>query len=201
MQMVTGLFSSISSGVSQAAGAIGGAFSGPGGPLAAARIGTSALSAISGYAMNRMQADQMDSEAGFQNLQANQDFIQAQQKSNEVMRNYRDVVGGQVADAAGMGIDVASGSVQAAKARAENITDQQLNTIRSNAVMDAGLRRARAAYLQGAASQTRTAGLLGAITKIGTGFLNVFQTGGPSGSGGAMSGDQAVHDLSGTGTP
>lgn len=181
MQAVLALLPAIGSAIAggaSAAASAGTALLSSGGALTAARIGTSALSALSSYSLATSQAASLSQQADVELMQGRQEFIQAQQKSNAILRDYQDVAGAQDVGAAAMGIDAASGSVRAAQGRAQSEADRQLAVIRSDAVMNAGLRRARAAYLQSAAGQTKQLGLLGALTDLGKGFIGLAQTGG-----------------------
>lgn len=176
MQAVSGLFSGFGGGGMGMAAAGGGDTISASSALGAARFGTSALSALSGFAMSRYNANALDDEAANERLAARGDYLQAQQKTNAINLSFNKVIGAQLADASAGGIDVGSGSVQEAGRQAEQQRDRVVRTAQSGAQIDANLRTARASMLANSASITRTTGILGGIAdiaKAGLGFASI----------------------------
>lgn len=196
MQTATSLFSGLSSG----GGGGGEMMSGPiagmagGGAMAGAqssgswmtspqslsdiRMGTSAISALSSYAMSRSQQGALNLEAGDETIAARQDFTQAQQKTNLINRQFYQVQGRQLADAAAGGIDIGSGSVQQQTLQAEQERNRQVGVQQTQAQMDAAQRMSRATFLRYSASTTGATGVMSSLADLGRGFLQYSQVGG-----------------------
>jgi hypothetical protein len=147
--------------------------------LGALRMGTSAVSAISTFMMSQEQAGAMRLEAGDEEIAARGDYVQAQQKTDQITRAYNNVVGQQVSDAAAGGIDVGSGSVVQAGYQARERADQAITVAQSSAQTDAALRQSRALMLSQSAAMTQTAGILSGITDLTKGGLQWAQIGAP----------------------
>lgn len=156
--------------LSQAAGMAGGG----GSALGQIGAGMNAVSALSSYAMQSQNAGAMQSSAFDERLQATQEFIQAQQRANQIHAEFNRAVGAQMTTAAANGIDVASGSVLEARRSAQEQADQALSISRSTAEMNAALRMARARMLAQSANTTQAAGgasLAMNLLKAGASFM------------------------------
>lgn len=143
------------------------------GQIGGARMGLSAVSAISNYALSQSQGDALQLEAENEQLAARGDYIQAQQRSNAVNLQAKQVMGKQLAYAAAGGIDVGSGSVIEAQRQTEQAQDRANLAIRTSAQTDASLRMARASFLNYSASADKQSGLLsmfGDLTRAGLQF-------------------------------
>lgn len=158
------------------AGSSSGGGSGPwsGQQLGGASRGLSVLSSISEWAMTRQKMAAMDQEARDERMAGRQEFIQASQKVSAIDAEHNQLVGEQLAAATGMGIDVGSGSVVAAREQAQSDADRERRIIRSNADMNAALRRLRAANLSASAK----AGRFGSTVKLGLDIASAFMPGG-----------------------
>lgn len=157
-----------------AASAAGGGSDGASGrQLGGASRGLSILGSISEWAGARQKAAAMDQEARDERMAGRQDFIQAEQRVNAIDAEFNDLVGEQLAAASGMGIDVGSGSVVAARNRARDDADRERRIIRSSADLSAAMRRLRAANLNASAK----AGRFGATLKLGLDVASVFAGG------------------------
>lgn len=165
MQTALSLFSTVGKGIS------GFAQSGLGQGLLS--FGTSAVSAMSGYAMSQFKAGEYALAAGDERIAAGQDYLQAQQKANSIRLTYSRTVGAQQSAAAAGGIDIASGSVVEAQRQAQQEADRQLSASREGAQVDANLRRSRATMLDSAASLTRTNATTSLVSGL-TGALSDF---------------------------
>lgn len=121
------------------------------------RVGTSAVSALSTFAMGASQAAAMEREAFDEQLAARNEHTQAMQRATAIEADYNLVVGQQLAIASASGIDVGSGSVIEARRQARQDADRQIAITRTGADMNAALRRARARALQAGAGSTRLA--------------------------------------------
>lgn len=179
MQAVIALVAKAGAAVASGAHAVSAA-AGTAGVLQAAKFGTTAISAISGYAMSQRQADAYRQEAETERLAASQDFLKAFQTSNGINQDLAGVTGAQDAAASAMGVDIASGSVRAARAYAQAQADRQLSVVRTDAATSAAQRRLRAAQLDAAAAAQGRAGLFGAFTKIAGAGLDWLAVGGPT---------------------
>lgn len=149
----------------------GGASGGSGNGLSSStlsdfRAGTSAISAMSSYAMSQSQAQAMNMEATDEDLAARGEYVTAQQKSNEINRQFNRVRGAQLADASAMGVDIGSGSVIEAGRQAQQSADRQTLAVQTTAQINAQQRLSRAAMLRQSASQTSAAGGLTAVADI-----------------------------------
>jgi hypothetical protein len=193
--MVSGLFSGFSTNGGAAPGAgglVGGDAGGnpqgfgmgggggiPGSDiLGAARFGTSAVSALSGFALANAQANALDEEAGNETIAARGDYVQAQQKNNQINQAFNQVIGRQLATASAGGVDIGSGSVIEAGRQAEQQRDRVVTANLTGAQTDAAMRTAQAQMLAQSASVTRTAGLLGGIAEVAKAGLSWAQIGG-----------------------
>lgn len=179
MQTVSSLFSgsgggypvSYSGDLPQGA-SIGDATSGYGGSgpssgsLASLRVGTSAISAISSYAMAQNQAQALNMEASDETLAANEGYIQAKEKTNAINLDYTRTVGAQLSAAAAGGIDIGSGSVQEATRQSGQTAMRQQTIINNSAQLNAQQRLSRAAMLRNSAQVTQTAGMLSSLTDL-----------------------------------
>lgn len=173
------LVSGIGSAVAGAGSAVAGAAAAGGGTLLSTlRVGTSAISALSGFAQSNAAAQAQDDEAKNELFNVRQEFITAQQKANEIQDAFNDTIGDQLAAAASYGIDVGSGSVRAAQTAARTKADTQLQIVRNGADMNAALRRARAGALYKQASTTRIAGVVSAATGLAGDLAGIASTGG-----------------------
>lgn len=141
--------------------------------LKALRIGTSAVSAFSGFSQAQQGAAAMRDQAAGEEMQARQEFIQATDKTNEIARAFNDTVANQIAYTAASGLDVGSGSTVAARAQASADADRQYQTVRSTAQVNAYMRRARASSLRTAARGTVSNSLLAGVGDIGLGVYDV----------------------------
>lgn len=157
--------------------AAGGGF-GTAGVLSAARFGTSALSALSGFAMSQEQATTMNIEAGDEELAARADYVQAQQKNNAINLQFNKVIGSQLAVASAGNIDVGSGSVQEAGRQAEQQRNREQQAAWQSAQTDATLRTMRANLLTQNASTTSTVGYLSEASRLATAGLQLTSAGG-----------------------
>lgn len=145
--------------------------------LKALRVGTSAVSALSTYQQGQAQARADEADAFNEDLQARQEFIQSQEQANEIQRAYNQVVADQMSVAAASGIDVSSGSVIEARRDAQTQADRQLTISRNGAALNASLRRGRAAALRARAAAGASNSLLGAVAKVGEGYLETKKVG------------------------
>lgn len=145
--------------------------------LKALRIGTSAVSALSSFAQSRAEAMALDREAADADMQARQEFIQAQEQAAEIQRRANRTINDQLAVAAASGVDLGSGSVLDAQGQVQTEADRQLTISRNGAAMNAALRRSRAAALRGQAALTREGGLLKAGASLGQGYLDTRKVG------------------------
>lgn len=141
------------------------------------RGGTSALSALSTFGQASNSAAQMRQAAYTERLSASDEYTQANQTANNLMRQYQRVTGAQQSTAAAEGVDIGSGSVQAQQQYAQGQMDRQVQVVRGTANMNAQLRLARAAALTSAANSTGILGALGAAVKIGTTAAQLFAGG------------------------
>jgi hypothetical protein len=132
--------------------------------------GMSVLSALSDYAGARQKASAMDQEARDERMAGRQEFIQASEKVNAIDADFNALVGQQLAAASGMGIDVGSGSVVAARDAAREDADRERRIIRTSAETNAALRRLRAINLNTSAKAAR----LGATIKLGFDVATAF---------------------------
>lgn len=174
--------SAVGGAIASGASAVSGALSASSGALGAIKMGTTALSALQGFGMANNQAANAETQAQGERMAASQEYLQANQNSQSLLRQYDRVTGSQLSAASGMGVDIGSGSVVAAQQLAQTETDRQLGVLRTGAAMNASLRLARAAALQQSAGVDRISGIMGGLTKIGTGALQMAQ-GGVPGSG------------------
>ncbi len=147
-------------------------------PLQALRGGSSVLSALTTFGQGQSTKFALKSEAYQQRLAASNEYTQANQTSNNLMRQYQQVTGAQLTTAAAEGIDIGSGSVQAAGLRAAQQMDRQVQTVRGTANMNAQLRLARAAALTTQANAAGVLGIISGISKIGTAAAQAFAAGG-----------------------
>lgn len=145
--------------------------------LKAARVGTSVVSALSSFAQSRQEAASMENQAFNETLQANQEFIQSQERANSIMRDYNAVVQDQMAVAYANGLDISSGSVVEARQDAQVTAGRQLAIDRNTTTMNATLRKGRAAYLRNAASQSKGMGFLTGAAKAGQAFIDLKKVG------------------------
>lgn len=141
--------------------------------LAGLRFGTSAISALSTFSQARAQAADLEADAFSQDLQARQEYIQAQEKATAIQRNFNQTVEDQQAAAAASGISISSGSVVAARQAAQTDADRQLTIARNGADLNAALRRGRAAALRRSASMTGSAGGIGGLTQIAGALIDM----------------------------
>lgn len=141
--------------------------------LAGLRIGTTALTALSINAQAMLQAQAQQAEAFDAQLQSRQEFTQAQERANQIERDFGVFVEQTLAAASASGFDVASGSVREARDMARADADRQLTIDRNGAAMNAALRRGRANLLRGSAAITRQAGRVAAAGAIGQGAIDV----------------------------
>lgn len=133
--------------------------------LKALRVGTSAVSALSVFQTAQAQARALEDDAANEEVQGRQEYIQAQEASNEIQRQFNQVVADQRAVAAANGIDVSSGSVAEARQDAQTVAERQLSITRSGADLNASLRRARAGRLRSNATTAREGGALAGAGK------------------------------------
>lgn len=140
--------------------------------LSSLRLGMTAVSALSGFSMARAQAEAQRTEAFGQDMQARQEFTQAQEKSTAIQRAFNETAENQLAIASASGISLTSGSVIAARNQARDVADRQVSTARDSATVNAMIRRANAAALRASASTTATGGLLSAAGDVGLGLLD-----------------------------
>ncbi len=171
-----GMVGGASGGMPSGYGASGG-FSASG-ALGALRLGTSAVSALSGFAMSQYQANALDDEAANERLAARGDYVQAQEKSNQINLAYNRVIGAQLADASAGNIDVGSGSVQEAGRQAEQQRDRVNTAALTTAQIDANIRSARAQMLSQSASITRTTGIISGLADVAKAGLQYAELGG-----------------------
>lgn len=142
------------------------------------RGGTSAVSALStfGQAMNQKTA--LKAAAYQERLAASEEYAKGQDISNGLMRQYQRVAGAQQTTAAASGVDIASGSVQAAQQFAQGQFDRQDRIVRGTANMNAQLRLARAAALAQAGNSAGFLGVLDTVAKVGQMVASVAGAGG-----------------------
>lgn len=174
MQTVNSLFQGLGGG-GDAGGGSGG---GSGGGMSSQtigdfRIGTSAVSALSNYAMATSKAQSLRLEAGDETLAARQEYVQAQQKTNEINRAYNATIGAQINSAAAGGIDIASGSVVEAGRQAQATADRVAGVVRNDAEAGAAQRRSRAIMLKAQADMTEKGALISGAFDIAKTVLQV----------------------------
>lgn len=155
---------------SSAASSSGG--SGPSGSsLGGMSRGVSVLSSIFEYAGARQKAAGIDQEARDEAMAGRQEYITATEKVNAIDADYNRLVGDQLAAASAMGIDVASGSVVAARDTARDEADRERRIIRNSADTNAKLRKIRALNLRAAAKNARLGGALKLGLDVATAFV------------------------------
>jgi hypothetical protein len=132
--------------------------------------GLSVLGSISEYAAQRQQASALDQQARDEEMAGRQEYIQAAEKVSAIDDAYNRLVGDQIVTAAGMGIDVGSGSVVAARQAAQSDADRERAIIRNSAETNAKMRRVRSlAYREGAKNQR-----FGSTIKLGLDVAQAF---------------------------
>lgn len=151
-----------------ASAAKGGGGSGGSGPfsgksLGGASRGLSALGSIMEYAGARQQAAGLDQQRRDEEMAGRQEYIQASERVSEIDDAYNRLVADQSVAAAGMGIDVGSGSVVEARRTAQAEADRERIKIRNAADANAKMRRVRALAYGQAAKNAR----FGATLKLG----------------------------------
>jgi hypothetical protein len=132
--------------------------------------GLSALGSISEYASARQDAAALDQQARDEEMAGRQEYIQATERVAEIDDAFNRLVADQSVAAAGMGIDVGSGSVVEARRTAQAEADRERLKIRNAADANAKVRRVRAlAYREGAKNAR-----FGATLKLGMDLVQAF---------------------------
>lgn len=157
--------------MSGAGSAVGGAPSGR--QLGGLSRGVSLLSSITEFAEGRQRASALDQEARNEMLQSRQEYVVAEERVNAIDADFARLVGEQMAVSGAYGIDVASGSVVAAREAARDEADGERRRLRQGADTNAKLRRSRSILLRG---QAKTARVQGAL-KLGLDVASAFMPG------------------------
>lgn len=190
--MVTSLFAALGSAGGAAAGSAAGAAAGAGAIgatgaaasglslLSSLRVGTSVISGLSSFASGRAQQEQDDFDAKNEQLNASNELLTAQQKSNDIQNQYNQTVADQLAVASASGYDVSSGSVVQARTFAQTQADTQTTIVRNGGDMNASLRQARAYALQTQGSQAFGAGIVKGLVGASQGLFDLARLGGPA---------------------
>jgi hypothetical protein len=166
------------SGFASAASSAGsGAFGLSRGLMSDIGFGSNTVSALSQFGMNQMQQQGIQQQAFTAQLQSRQDYIAAADRANQTNEQFIRTMGGLYTDAAAGGIDIASGSVQAARRTAEQDKTTALSIDRNNAAMNGAMAQSSADFMRRSASATGINGVLSFGTKLAQ---NVLQLAGSS---------------------
>lgn len=135
--------------------------------------GVSVLGSLSEFAGAFQQASALDQEARDEAMAGRQEFVTATERVNAIDADYNRLVGDQLAAASGVGIDVGSGSVVAAREAAGDDANRERRIIRNTADMNGALRKLRSIRSRDAAKNTR----FGATLKFGLDAASAFVPG------------------------
>lgn len=146
-----------------------------GGPFTGKQLGgmsrgLSVLGSLTEYAAQRQQASALDQQGRDEEMAGRAEYIQAAERVTAIDEAYNALVGDQLAASSAMGIDVASGSVVAARENAQTKADRERRTIRNTADANAKMRKVRAlAYREGAKNMR-----FGSTLKLGLDVAGAF---------------------------
>lgn len=164
MQMVQAFAASSSTITSAAASSLSSSGASP--ATASVGAGGSVVSSLANFALAGMNQQATQDEAWSANLQARGAYVQSAEKANSIKNAMVQTSSALTSAAAAGGIDVASGSVQAARRTIQTQGDNALEVDRDSADETAQLLRTRAAYLDKSAQVQGVTGVINFANSI-----------------------------------
>jgi hypothetical protein len=146
------------------------------GRLSQAQAGATAVAAIAEYGAARRDARALKMQARQVEIQSEAEQGEAEAQVGALYDQIAAAIGATRAAYAGSGIDVGSGTPQAAVRDIERQGDNAVADTRTQAAVRAKQRRAQQLGLIAQAKATRDAGLLGSLIKIGTAAASMGRT-------------------------
>lgn len=142
-------------------------------PINIADAGLGGLSALASIQAGRAQAQNLRTEAAFERFNAEQEFINARARANEIGRIREELVGSVNASYAANGVDLSSDTAIIAAGRVRSDAGRAASAERLRGELNRSIRKTNAQNLLIQAKNARDFAILNGIFSLGTSFLNI----------------------------